>query len=54
MKYSTHSKQGYPIIYEDPSGKIFFREGCPELRYVMGTGYDAETGEWDHGYYTTL
>lgn len=49
--YKTHSKQGYPIIYEGREANVLFRESCQMLPYVVATGYDAETGEWSHGNY---
>lgn len=49
--YKTHSKQGYPIIYEGDYADVLFRESCPLLPYVVASGYDAETGEWNHGNY---
>lgn len=49
--YKTHSKQGYPIIYEGDYADVLFRESCPLLPYVVASGYDAETGEWSHGSY---
>ena len=40
--YKTHSKQGYPIIYEGREANVLFRESCQMLPYVVATGYDAE------------